>query len=306
MSVVSVTESHDGREGEIDTDSGSLRRVFWVKTNNPKDSAIVVRDHQLIPPMYAAYFDGLVVNPNYVVKRKTATNHSESQMLWKVEVEYEAKQDENDTEQNPPLKPPVYAWSDFSTAFEMLVDTSEPARKCENTANQPFDPPIETLKVTEVLTITRAESSYDPDDMKAYKNTLNRSPIFGFAAGEGRIESIGAVSEFDPEYGKYWTVTYIIHFRDTSLWVPEIAAAQLLPAGTSLEPWDETRRNVGTRYKNGTKIDPARGLDGYQFTDPVDLKANGERLADADAANPFYIVFKPFKKKSWTALDLEP
>lgn len=303
MSVVSVTESHDGREGEIGTDSATLRRVFWVRTDNTKDGAIVALNAPGVPLLYSVYFDGLVVNLNYVAKRKTATNHSDSQKLWKVEIEYEAKSSENDDEQNPVNKPATYSWSDFSTAVEMLVDTAE--RKCENTAYQPFDPPIETLKVTDVLTITRAEASYDSNAMAYYKNTLNPTPIFGWGARTGRMDSISATSEFDPEYGAYWNVTYAIHFRLESSWVPTIAQAQLIGA-TNIGPWDEARRNVGTRYKNGSKVDTARGIDGYEFSDPVDLKEDGEKLAFADRATPFYIVFKPFADKSWSALRLEP
>lgn len=305
MSVVSVTESHDGREGEIDTESGTLRRVFWVRTDNAKDGAIVALNAPGVPPLYSVYFDGLVVNLNYVAKRKNATNHSDSQKLWKVEIEYEAKSSENDDEQNPVNKPATYAWSDFSTAVEMIKDTAE--NKVENTANQPFDPPIETLKVTDVLTITRAEASYDSNAMAYYKNTLNPTPFFGWGSRTGRLDSISATSEFDPEYGAYWNVTYVIHFRLESSWVPTIAQAQLINA-TNIGPWDEARRNQGTRELiTSTKLRAAADPAGKEFSDPVDLDAAGKRLAVTDpATDPFYVVFKPFADKSWSPLRLEP
>lgn len=306
MSVVAVWESHDGREGDQETDSATLRRVFWVRTNNPKDGSLTAINAPGVPPLYTPYFDGLTVHLGYVVKNRRATNHSDSQMLWKVEIEYEQKNDEEDDENNPLNKPATYDWSDFSTSVEMIVDTA--TNKVENTAHQPFDPGIETLKSTDVLTITRNEQSYNAWRMEDFKNTLNATPIFGWAAREGRIDSISAKSEYDAEYGAYWTVTYVIHFRITTRWVPTIPANRLINQ-TSIGPWDEVRRNVGTRYKlasGSTKTDAAVGNNGLQESDPVDLKDDNTRLPLADLGSPYYCVFLPFYDFSWSPLRLEP
>ena len=311
MSVVAVWETHDGREGDLTIDSGTLRRVFWVQTDNAHDGPLVARDAPGVPQLYSVYFDGYAVNLNYVVNRKSATNADGSQKLWKVEVEYEAKLNPNDDERNPTLKPAVYAWSTGTASVPMLVDVR--SQKVENAVQQPFDPAVERNIAFSILTITRNEASYDDSAMAAYRNTLNSTPIFGYGAREGYMDSINATSEYDQEFGAYWSVTYTIHFRDSSTWAPTIASNRRLRiSGGTISTgadapgsWDITQRNIGTRYKKAaadTTTVVAVDAQGNQEPDPVDLKDDGTRVYE----DSYWWIFYPYANKSWTPLHLEP
>lgn len=313
MSVIGVWETHDGREGDLTIDSGTLRRVFWVQTDNAHDGPLVARDAPGVPQLYSVYFDGYAVNLNYVVKRKSATNADGSQKLWKVEVEYEAKLNPDDDQRNPTLRPAEYSWSTGSTSEEMLTDVG--GQTVQNSVQQPFDPAVERNRAFSILTITRNESSYDDKAMDAYRDTLNSSPIFGYDAREGRMDSINAVTEYDQEFGAYWRVTYTIHFRNSSKWFITIASDHRLMdvSGTPTTgapapgPWDITRRNIGTlcRKTAGAKADVALDSQGNHLPDPVDLKPNGTKV---DSLEPeiFWWIFSPYSPRSWSPLRLEP
>lgn len=305
MSVISVWETHDGREGEQTPDAITLRRTFWAKTDSSKDGSPTVLTDGRLPALYDFYFDGYVENRYFICKRRTATNHDASQKLWKVEIEYEAMRAEDDDKQDPTLRPTEYTWSNGSVSVEMITDINE--QKVENSVNQPFDPAIERDKCYRVLTISRNERTFSAVAMDAYVDTLNAAPIFGYVAREGRIVSIDAVSEFDPVYGAYWRVTYTIHFRVTAAWTPAIAVDHRLgTTPTVLGPWDVTRRNVGTKYRKtaGTKADAAKDSDGMQESDPVNLKANGT-LLDETTDTPYWWIFYPYPTFAWFPLRLD-
>jgi len=314
MSVIAVSETHDGREGEETTDAAVLRRVFWVRTDSTHDNAQVVLSHPAIPQRYTFYFDGYNVNLNMVAKRRRAENQGGSQKLWKVEIEYEAKLSPDDDEENPTLRPAEYAWSDVESSEEMTEDSA--GQKVQNSVKQPFDPAVERDKTTAALTITRNESSFSSVAMDDYKNTLNGSPIFGYASREGRMKSITATSEFDAKYGAYWRVTYVIYFRKASHWVPSIPSDHRLylndsgvptTGAAAPAPWDITRRNNGTQYRKdaGTKALAAKDDSGLQESDPVDLKPNGTRV-NSLTEDPYWWIFKPYLTLSWYPLRLEP
>jgi len=315
MSVVRVRETHEGREGDSTADSATLRRVFLVETDNVRDGALTVRDDPRIPALYSTYFDGTTEDSRYVARRKTATNRDESQKLWRVEVEYETLNSDTGNEASlvPALRPSEYSWTTGSAQQEMLLDRL--AQPVKNSVGDPFDPPVERNNSFRILTIVRNESSFSGYDSDGYVDTLNSAPIFGYAAAEGRMDSIDATVEYDANYGAYWRVTYVIHFRKTAQWAPTIASNRRLQiSGGTIStgapapgPWDITRRNVGTRYKKAsgsTKANMAKDDAGIYVSDPIDLADDGTRNDDP-GDTPYYWVFFPYGRASWSPLRLD-
>jgi len=316
MSVVSVKETHEGRGGDSSRDSATLRRVFKVQTDSVRDGALVARDAPGIPALGDTYFDGTTENANYLAKNKSATNEDGSQKLWRVEVEYETRTVTSgpDPELIPPLRAPDYSWATGSSPQEMLLDVN--GKVVQNSAKQPFDPAVERNNSFRILTIGRNEASFNAYAMESYIDTLNSTPIFGYAAREGRIDAIDAVVEYDANYGAYWRVTYVIHFRKTSQWAPTIASDHRLwdiSGAPTVDapapgPWDITRRNVGTTYLKTTgATKPSRALDpsGVFLSDPVDLEANGTLPATQVGFTPYWWIFYPYATMSWFPLRLD-
>jgi hypothetical protein len=315
MSVISVKETHEGREGDLTADSASLRRVFLVRTDDVRDGALTVRDAAGIPALYSTYFDGTTANASYIAKRKTATNLDGSQKAWRVEVEYETLNSDTGSEASllPQLRPAEYTWATGSAQQEMLIDKL--AQPVKNSVGDPFDPPVERNNSYRILTIVRNELSFSGYDTDAYVDTLNSAPIFGYDAAEGRIDSIDATVEYDANYGAYWRVTYVIHFRKTAQWAPTIASNRRLQissgtistGATAPGPWDVTRRNIGTRYKKtsgSTKANMAKDDAGIYVSDPIDLADDGTRNDDP-GDTPYYWIFFPYARASWAPLRLD-
>jgi hypothetical protein len=315
MSVISVKETHEGREGDLTADSATLRRVFVVQTDNVRDGALTVRDAAGIPALYSTYFDGTTEDARYIARRKTAANLDGSQKAWRVEVEYETLNSDTGSEASllPQLRPAEYTWATGSAQQEMLIDKL--AQPVENSVGDPFDPPVERNNSFRILTIVRNELSFDAYETGRYVDTLNSAPIFGYEAAEGRIDSIDATVEYDATYGAYWRVTYVIHFRMTAQWAPTIASNRRLQisSGTISDsapapgPWDITRRNIGMRYlKAASDVTKEKAKDpgGAYADEPIDLSFDGTRNDDEDDT-PYFWVFFPYARASWAPLRLD-
>lgn len=315
MAVTWVRERHAGRDAERTADTGDLRRQFIVQTDDVRTAQLTILGDARIPRRYSWYSNGGEMSLAYVAKRHSIRQIDNSLYLWEVTVHYEAKTKEDDDEPNPTLRPADYSWSSEQATVDLLVDKR--SRKVQNTFGDPFDPGIETTRTFSVLTIERNEASYSQIDKEQYVNTLNAAPIFGYARREGRIDSVNARSAYDPDYGSYWRVTYVMHFRDSTTWVPVIDSGRLLPSGVygggnPLSPWFNVVRNIGSRYRRNNTCDRAADLDcvkqasdgGFQSPLGVDLHPTDHTKLDP-GTDPYWNVFEPFETKSWTPLGLE-
>lgn len=315
MAVTSVKERHAGRDAERTSDTGELRRSFIVQTDNVRTAQASILGDLRIPRLYSFYQNGGEVNINYVAKRHSVRQIDESLYLWEVTVHYEAKKNEDDDQANPTLRPADYTWTSEQATVDLLIDKR--GRKVQNTFGDPFDPGIETTRTFAVLTIERNEATYDHYDKEQYINTLNSARIFGYSRQDGRIDSISGRSVYDPDFGAYWRVTYVIHFRDWQYWVPEFSdASRLLPSGSynraTLSPWFTIVRNMGYRYRRDNTCNRSTDLDcvkqasdgGFQSPLGVDLHPTDHTKLDP-GTEPYWNVFEPYETKSWAPLRLE-
>lgn len=305
MAILSVKETHDGNDGEQTLDGGlRITRIFYVRTTANSDGPYTVINAAGLPGIGDSYTNGTESASGIILKRIRPKRHRDQPLLWTVECEYEEQVIDGEGAEAgaPEARPTKYTWSTIQEPNDIEVDTT--GQKTQNSAGDVFLSGVQVDKSAASLTIERNESSFDRPAMEAYINTLNSTPIFGYAAKEGRMISIDATGEYDAIYGGFWTVTYTIHFRLSSIWVPSITAAQLLPASVSPGPWDVTRRNVGTRARPAAGEEPINAVDahGHQETEGVDLIADGTRKATAAA--PFYYVFKPYAAANWSPLSL--
>lgn len=311
MAIVSVNERHHGRTGTRDKKDSSLVRVFIVRTNSKGDGVGNVSNAIGIPRIGDAYNNGTEINLNYRAVRIEPRQMDESPYVWEVTVGYEVT---NQDDEDPTNDPPVYAWSTANERVEMLKDSE--GVKAVNVIGDPFDPAAEMDKAFTILTIERNEATYDSVAMDAYRNTLNKEPAFGYEKREGLLKAISARSQYDPDIGEYWKVTYELHFKKSADWSPSTTGITLLPNGTipstsfaavtTIGPWDMTRRNIGTRYKRfsaATVLVTAGDAMGLQEVTAVDIATDGTRLPVG--TDPIYFVLRPFADKSWTPLNLE-
>ena len=93
-----------------------------------------------------------------------------------------------------------------------------------NSRGDPFNPPREIDQTRKILTLSRGEATYDPDQMSLYEDTINSVQIRiankTFDKHTGKIETITATDAFENGI-HYWIVTYEIHHRRDT-WNPTI------------------------------------------------------------------------------------
>jgi hypothetical protein len=315
MAVTSVKERAEGRDGDRNKDGGALRRIFVVRTDNVLTAQSTILRDPRIPQLYSYYYNGGEVNLSYIASRIAPRQIPGSLYDWEVEVAYESSKNPDENNQaNPTLRPADISWHSEQASSEMLKDAY--GLVVQNSFGDIFDPPIDSSKTYQVLTIERNEADYDASDMSNYINTVCSHDFYGFDRLEAKMESISATRQVDPDFGTYWRVAYVIHFRLSEDWLPEFTYTRVIPLGMYSatkppSPWAVTRRNVGWRYRRTAACDPDSDVTcvqtassgGFQATQPVDLDTDRTKLnADED---PYYWIFRPYVEASWRALDLE-
>lgn len=141
--------------------------------------------------------------------------------IWDVEATFSQNFISDPDEEDPWDRTPEWSWS-FETVDEpLLYDAQDASKAIQNSAGEGL-PPLTRPIAVPVLTISRYELNFNPEDILNYVNFVNSSVFWGAAAGKVLCAGINASQETYKEYDM-WKVTYTFKFKmDTHGWTARI------------------------------------------------------------------------------------
>ena len=210
---------------------------------------------------------------------------------WEVEVVFSNVQKRSDAV-NPQNEPwdldPEWSWSYENMEMPLTADAQNAARGITNSAGEPLPPSTTQLAIT-VLTIRRAEATFNDATIDDYVNHVNSSSFWGRAKNKALMAGITA-NQARRDLTKYWMVEYVIKFSP-------------LPDGWTFKPLDE-----GTYYWSGgvgTGIKIPFGDDAFQ---QVVGNLNGSGGKNTNPLTPSFVSppYNRYDEVNFNSLSLGP
>jgi len=226
---------------------------------------------------------------------------------WKVSVDYKTSNvhgsmsgHSGDQAENPLNDPVEVTWStEFQTV--PITEAFDGTNKIPvlNSANDPFDPPVEQEDATSTVTIVRNEAHL-PKFGADYVNTVNSAAttIAGLPvkARQARIVECSA-QRAERNGTRYWQVTYRILFKLKDI------------TGTD-DNWDRHVLDQGYfEWPDGIGADKQRrriAVDGKEAKEPQRLDGSGVALAPETAQkDSIWRTFRTYRERSFAPLSLD-
>jgi hypothetical protein len=272
MAIVSVTESHTGRESA----NGQLgrrvrRRRFIVVTNDAHTSTVFVEraidpsSGLQIPQPYQTYLTESEFDNGVVVRAVLARNRDETRLVWDVDVEYDS---EFEPFENPYTEPPdirfeteIYeqplpgrAATFYSTATPSPGSESPEEAGLEaltawgqgftTSAGEPFDPPPTMPRARPIVRFIRNQPLFTLADKVKYENSVNKLTWCGLQKRQAWLRSIG--------------VSYHV-WKSTTVGVAPIYYARVeYVFALKAETWDLQLLDIGSYYLDYSTGSPIR------------------------------------------------
>lgn len=286
MSITSVDEHYENQTCQIMRTGRTHQRMFRVTsdtaTEDPYDVARASAGGTSIPsigdahPNDASAFVSNIGPPN---------RDKDNRKLWTVGVEYETLSADT-PEENPLNEDALVEWG--FTAYQKIIAKDAGGEPILNSANDPYDPPLEGEKYRLNVRIQRNESSFTPGTADGHINTVNDAEVtvagFTVAAGKALMKDFSGRSA-ERSGTSYWVVTYLIEF-DPSSWQVELLDHGLY------ELVGATKRRI-ERY-------------GEAVTEPQRLDGTGGALAENAAASAsVYTAWDIHNTSDWSGLSLD-
>jgi len=317
--VDTVNELFRGIKGDDTTDSRSTVRVFLVQLESMDTDVIkVILADSNIPQNNDAHPNDSGI---FVRDRDVKLVDDDDKLTWLVEVRYSNEGGGGGgggSDPHPTDLPPVITFSaaQYTRVVEKAyqdgtndgssgsgpdsltpVTSGEPLTPVFNSVGKPFDPPVVQEDQNLVITIQRNETTtdFDPDNIKAYRNTINSIDHTGsnkiagveFTKFQGRMRGITAQKMWDKDGDAYWAVTYDIEIREvTHIRQVLDAGYYYLQSGGGTQDW----------YPILDKGSPAK-----QITEPMVLNGSG---GIGSKSSPVYRMFQTYLAADWSSLNL--
>ena len=304
MSIISITELFQPRGEERDT-GNKYDRFFQVITDDPATREDDILAEASLPVMYSVH----PADPTCFATQRLPSNIGGDGIEWEVVIGYDTIEGVTAS----PLAPGFTTIEDLPAKisygfvqYQRVADKAykaadvqgDPTEPIDNTANDPFDPPVMKNVSNLVITITRheSESFFDPVVVKQFKDTINEVAItiagVPIEAKQGRMKRIASTKMVDRLGKTVFNVTYEIEVEP--------------------ETWDVKVLNQGYYYLNGgVAADKRRILEqdiGSTTDNPTDpvtqpqkLDSAGEILGTGDTV---WLPFQLYFARKWGALDL--
>jgi hypothetical protein len=256
-------------------------RTFAVVMTGRDDDPNKVRLPLPAPGDVYVGSDGTVDARSYVQSVRLRQN-AEDPWLWQAEVSYGPQSTDAAQATDDPLAQPARV--SFSSKLVNVVMTKDAEGKAvENSAGDPFDPPLEMEEVRIVMKVQKNLATFDPMAILKYTGAVNESEWFGVGEKMAKCNAIQA----DPktERGQsYWEVQAEFELKATG-W-----AVEVLDAG--FRELDEIDQWVQV-------IDPRTGTFAAK---PIPLDGEGHALA-ADG-EPVFLSFDVYKAEDFNQMGI--
>jgi hypothetical protein len=227
-----------------------------------------------MPVMWSSYVTPAEFDLNCRVTKISSEQDQDNPFLWLVHVDYSTKwfdpqralQDPfNPATQNPTQRNPEITWS--FQKYQKPITTDINGAALVNSADEPFDPPVEIDDSRPALTVSRYEIIFSPALAVAYMDAVNSDPFAGALPGTAKVDSITGVFVYVEGFF-LWKVTYVIHFRRE---------------GWDLQPLDAGLTEIFTGPGGVRQRRPIQDPSGQPVTAPQLLDGTGRALAQAGA-----------------------
>ena len=279
MSVVSVNELWDGRDGDYDiSGERAYSRVFRVVTDNKADDFTVVEASGSLPYVGAVYPN----DANAYCQKVTGSQESFSPKVWLVTAAYSNKQE---AAEDPTNDAAEIEWG--TEQFQRPAFKDKDDNAIVNSAGDPFLPTVERDDSRRVVTITKNMSSV-PSYILDFEDAVNDAAftVDGITIGARKAKcqniSVGKVEERNGT--TYRKVQVVLHLRK--------------------ETWDFEVLDTGLRKKNGSDREVITNDDGTEITSPVPLDGSGGVLSNPSESTAVYRTYQVYPELDFSSLPL--
>jgi len=287
ITVRSFNEIIGGRDAEFSADkfARTYTRQFQLVVAQPDANPAEIQAYNRLPALYAPYSCGGIVDVLALCKRKRPKQLKIDPRAWEITCEWSTldinpDQNQNNDQpiENPLDRPPVVGWDTeiYQRPLEKDIDDNPIA----NTAGQPFDPAIEVDDARLVMTVQRNELTFDKRTMAKYLNKLNADPFVGFDKRLAKFHKFSATTQFENGL-RFWSVNYIIHFRD--------------------EDWDREIIDAGFYEKIDGQLAIIKDRAGFPVSEAAFLNGHGRHVPSLPA---HFLTFKVYKDIKFKPLKL--
>ncbi|MFO0863547.1 MAG: hypothetical protein U0744_02615 [Gemmataceae bacterium] len=173
-------EIHQGRRGDADAQTKRHSRVWQCVTSNKWAGdyavlgAFIAQVGINFGHMYSiSVGDHVEEDPESIVKRITPQQDSEDRCKWVVTVEYSSEYDPEELFESPLDRPAVVEWDSYE--IEEAAPWDKDDFLVQNSAGEPFDPPVTKKKFIRVINITKNKEAFDDKVECSYAGKVNNA-----------------------------------------------------------------------------------------------------------------------------------
>lgn len=298
MSIKSVIEDYRGLSCDttagVNSNTGSMRRFFSVEFDGDTPAPmrpVLALSASGIPDYWQVLDESL---PYWYVSGKSC-QQSHGPFLWLVTVNY--------TYYDNPLMQPAKVWWERASSVEP-IDTDFEGHSLENSAHEPFDPPVQKQFLDRVLCVERNEAGFNQEDCEKYIDAINSTFWTPNILADGEHVKIffpytvkcNEIIGFPERVGNIYfhTVKYRFQIRVKNL----IIGSPPAPVG-----WRRRILDQGFReYVDGKQV-VLVDEEGRPYTLPVKLNGSG-RVLNPETDEDVYRVFSVDDEIDFAGLNL--
>ncbi|HUU97755.1 MAG TPA: hypothetical protein VM487_18625 [Phycisphaerae bacterium] len=278
MAITNVTKISES--GYIDAEGYHYTTRYRVTSNSATEATADILTASFGGVSVPSYGDAHAADASaFVTKVGPATLISDSDFKkWELSVVYDDGEQERPA--NPLNDPVSISWGHKFITEVVAMDVD--GAPIDNSAGEPFDPPLEQEVAVLTLRVRRNESTFNPALAHAYTNTVNsdNATIAGLSisARQGKVANISG--ESDERNGvDYFAVTYELEFREGR--------------------WDRDVLDVGFHYLSAGE--PVTFKDDEKATMQTPQLLNGSGAA---SGTPVYLTFQTYQQSVFANLNL--
>lgn len=334
MATRAVREVGTGRTGlQSNTLERSYVRIFMVEMTSINDNSKTVLAEPTLPQLYAAYQPpgGEADMGSWCYERRAENQPNTT--IWKVTLNYSNRLDRPDLNQFvPPLdRPAEVSWD--STTISIPIQYDVFGNLIENSAGDPFDPPVSIEESRIILRMTKNLSTFDPLFYLNYHNKVNDRVwtvndglgLWTFKARQVKCKKFSAYKAFE-DGGYFAKVTGEFEIRRTRRVRNEDGGlgdtlplkAQIVVPDGEVVPIEDDRNSIAwttflldrgfreiaqvPRPTAGQKVPILDLQTSMALSIPSLLDGNGHKLTVG--ADPFYVAYETLESINFNVLSL--